>query len=173
MTATSRKCATWLALGLLVLAPACAPRSPCGSGTARRDLARYAQPYAGHWTVTHGDTLTLPDSSLGDRFKLTDIVLEADTVSLGKQCLYRGTLVFAVPRAETLAVTWFGVPEHVTVFGWPADLGPFAGINASWWGRDSLRGAILFDERFGVQARPGATAQFTAGRRSGAAPTTH
>jgi hypothetical protein len=83
---------------------------------------------------------------------------------VARECLYRGTLVFAVPRAETLAVTWFGVPERVTVFGWPADLGPFAGLNASWWGRDSLRGAILFDERFTTQARPGATAQFTAGR---------
>jgi len=72
--------------------------------------------------------------------------------------------VFAVPRAETLAVTWFGVPEHVTVFGWPVDLGPFAGVNASWWGRDSLHGAILFDERMGVQVGPGVTAQFWAGR---------
>ena len=155
---------------LAFTALACSPRSPCGSGTARRDLARFSQPYAEHWVVAHGDTLTLPDSTLGDRFKLTDIILGTDTVSVARECLYRGTLVFAVPRAETLAVTWFGVPEHVTVFGWPADLGPFAGINASWWGRDSLRGAILFDERFVTQARPGATAQFTAGRSRPAIP---
>lgn len=155
---------------LALTALACGPKSPCGSGTVRRDLARFSQPYAEHWVVAHGDTLTLPDSTLGDRFKLTDIILGTDTVSMARECLYRGTLVFAVPRAETLAVTWFGVPEHVTVFGWPADLGPFAGLNASWWGRDSLRGAILFDERFVTQVRPGATAQFTAGRSRPAVP---
>ena len=155
---------------LLLLLIACGPKSPCGSGTVRRDLVRFSQPYAEHWVVAHGDSLTLPDSTLGDRFKLTDIILGTDTVSVARECLYRGTLVFAVPRAETLAVTWFGVPEHVTVFGWPADLGPFAGLNASWWGRDSLRGAILFDERFVTQVRPGATAQFTAGRSRPAVP---
>jgi len=159
----------WCAL-LLLLASACGPASPCSSGSIRRNLERFSQPYAEHWVVAHGDSLTLPDSTLGDRFKLTDIILRTDTVSVAKECLYRGKLVFAVPRAETLAVTWFGVPEHVTIFGWPADLGPFAGLNASWWGRDSLRGAILFDERFGVQAQPGATAQFTAGRSRGAVP---
>ena len=154
------------ALAALALLAACAPSSPCRGGTARRELERFSSPYAGHWTVARGDTLTIPDPSLGDRFRLTDIVLDSDTVSIGKQCLYRGSIVFSVPKAETLAVTWFGVPEHVTVFGWPAELGPFAGINASWWSRDSLQGAILYDERFAVQARPGATAQFWAGRRS-------
>lgn len=149
---------------------ACGPSGPC-SDNARRHLARFSEPYAGHWVVAYGDTLTLPDPTLADHFKLTDIVLDTDTVSIAKQCLYRGRLMFAVPRAETLAVSWFGVPEHVTVFGWPVDLGPFAGLNASWWGRDSLRGAILFDERLGVQVRPGATAQFTAGRRTVGAPT--
>lgn len=141
---------------------ACGPASPCHSSDVRRQLARYSHPYAGHWVVAHGDTLTLPE--MGDRFRLTDIVLDTDTVSIAKSCLYRGRLVFSIPRAETLAVSWFGVPEHVTVFGWPAELGPFAGLNASWWGRDSLRGAVLFDERFGVQVRPGVTAQFWAGR---------
>lgn len=155
-------------LALPVLA--CGPSSPCRSSAIIHPLANLSRPYAGHWTVAHGDTLTLPDPTLGDRFTLTDIVLDTDTVSIGKQCLYRGSIVFSVPKAETLAVTWFGVPEHVTVFGWPADLGPFAGINASWSGRDSLRGAILYDERFGVQARPGATAQFWAGRRSVGTP---
>ena len=142
----------------------CGPRSPCGSSDITRQLARFSRPYAGHWVVTRGDSLTLPDPSLGDRFHLRDIVLDTDTVSIAKQCLYRGRLVFDVPRAETLAVSWFGVPEHVTIFGWPAELGPFAGINASWWGADSLHGAVLFDERMDVQARPGATAQFWAGR---------
>lgn len=154
-------------LALTVLA--CGPSSPC-SGRARRDLARFSQPYAEHWLVAHGDTLTLPDSTLGDRFQLTDIILGTDTVSVARECMYRGQIVFAVPRAETLAVTWFGVPEHVTIFGWPADLGPFAGLSASWWGTDSLRGAILFDERFVTQVRPGATAQFTAGRSRATIP---
>lgn len=154
----------------LFLPLACAPGSPCRPGAVRRELDRFSHPYAGHWVVTRGDSLTIPDPTLGDRFRLTDIVLDTDTVSVGKQCLYRGSIVFSVPKAETLAVSWFGVPEHVTVFGWPAELGPFAGLNASWWSRDSLRGAILYDERFGVQARPGATAQFWAGRRNVGAP---
>jgi len=159
---------------LAVLASCCAvasctPTSTCRSRDLRRELARYSLPYVGHWIVTQSDTLTLPDPAFADRFKLTDIVLDTDTVSIGKHCLFRGSLVFAVPRVETLAVSWFGVPERVTVFGWPADLGPFAGLDASWWG-DSLRGAILFDERMGVRVRPGATAQFVAARRSVGAP---
>ena len=158
--------ATALAPLHLTLVLACAPASPCRSRPIVHQLATLSRPYAGHWTVAHGDTLTLPDTILGDRFKLTDIVLDTDTVSIGRECLYKGSIVFSAPKTETLAVTWFGVPEHVTIFGWPAELGPFAGINASWWSRDSLRGAILYDERFGVQARPGATAQFWAGRRS-------
>jgi hypothetical protein len=147
---------------------ACAPSSPCRSGDARRQLARFSHPYAGHWIVARGDTLTFPE--MGDRFRLAALVLDTDTVSIAKQCLYRGALVFALPQAETLAVSWFGVPEHVTVFGWPAELGPFAGINASWWGRDSLHGAILFDERMGVRVRPGVTAQFWAGRAALSSP---
>lgn len=146
-------------------AVACAS-SPCRTGAIVHSLATMSRPYAGHWVVAHGDSLTIPDTILGDRFKLTDIVLDTDTVSIGRQCLYTGSIVFSEPQAETLAVKWFGVPEHVTVFGWPANLGPFAGLSASWWARDSLRGAILYDERFGVRARPGATAQFWAGRRS-------
>lgn len=153
-------------VALPLLSLACAPSSPCRSGPAAHQLSSLSRRYAGHWVVTHADSLTLPDPTLGDRFTMTDIVLDTDTVSIEKQCLYRGSLVFTVPKAETLAVTWFGVPEHVTVFGWPAELGPFAGLNASWFGRDSLRGAILYDERLGVRARPGATAQFTAGRRT-------
>lgn len=149
--------ATLLALG-------CAPSSPCHSSDARRQLARFSHAYAGHWVVTRGDTLTLPDPTLGDRFRLDRIVLDTDTVSIARQCLYRGQMTFAIPRADTLAVSWFGVPEHATVFGWPAELGPFAGINLTWWRGDSLHGEILFDERMRVQMRPGGTAQFWAGR---------
>ena len=153
-----------LSCGAILLALACAPGSPCGSGDARRQLARFSHAYAGNWAVSRGDTLTLPDPTLGDRFRLDRIVLDTDTVSIARQCLYRGQLMFAVPRADTLAVSWFGVPEHATVFGWPAELGPFAGINLTWWRGDSLHGEILFDERMRVQMRPGVTAQFWAGR---------
>jgi hypothetical protein len=114
--------------------------------------------------VARGDTLTLPEG-MGDRFKLRGFRLDTVATVVGGACRFQGDLVFAAPRAETLAVTWFGEPEQVYIFGWPADLGPFAGIGASWWGRDSLRGAVLFDERLGVRMAPGVTAQFVAGRR--------
>ena len=141
---------------------ACAPRGPCRTPEFRR-VRSFSRPYTGHWVVARGDTLTMPE--MGDRFRLTDIVLDTDTVVVHRECQFTGHLIFAVPRAETLVVTWFGVPEHVTIFGWPVELGPFGGISASWWGRDSLRGAVLFDEQLGVRVRPGATAQFVAGRR--------
>ena len=64
---------------------------------------------------------------------------------------------------ETLAVTWSGQAEQALIFGWPAELGPFAGIGATRVG-DSLAGAILFDERLGVRVPPGVTARFVAGR---------
>src|SRR5262245_11805820 len=131
-------CATALAPCFLL---ACSTSGPCSSSVVHQ-LAQLSRPYAGRWTVAHGDTLTIPDPSLGDHFKLTDIVLDTDTVSIGRQCLYRGSIVFSVPKAETLAVTWFGVPEHATVFGWPAGLGPLAGVNPSWWCRAWLQGTL-------------------------------
>src|SRR6266700_3136981 len=111
--------------------------------------------------VARGDTLTLPE--LGDRFKLTDVILDSVRVAVSGTCRFKGALVFAVPRAETLAVTWYGSPEQALIYGWPVDLGPFAGVGASRVG-DSLVGAILFDSQLGVQVRPGATARFVAGR---------
>jgi hypothetical protein len=122
--------------------------------------ARYAERYVGHWVVAHGDTVTFP--GLGDRFRLTDIVLDTVRVAVDRTCHFRGTLVFRVPR-ETLAVTWYGLPEQALIYGWPATLGPFAGIGAARVG-DSLVGSVLFDARLGVQVRPGVTARFTAGR---------
>jgi hypothetical protein len=122
---------------------------------------RFARPYVGHWKVTRGDTLTLPQ--LGDRFKLSDVVLDTGRMVVGDACHFRGALVFAVPRAETLAVSWYGLPEQALIYGWPADLGPFAGIGASRVG-DSLVGAILFDARLHVEVRPGVTARFVAAR---------
>jgi hypothetical protein len=121
---------------------------------------RYAQRYAGHWVVMHGDTLTLPQ--LGDRFKLSDVVLDTARVVVGRACHFRGTLVFTVPR-DTLAVTWIASPEQALIYGWPVELGPFAGISAARVS-DSLVGEILFDARLKVQVPPGVTARFTAGR---------
>ena len=95
---------------------------------------------------------------------LGDIVLDSATVVIGRDCLFRGQIVFRKPRAETLAVSWFGQPEQAIVTGWPADLGPFAGVSLAWAGRDSMSGAILLDAKLGVQARPGMTARFVAGR---------
>ncbi len=154
-------------LAALALAvAACGPSDPC-SGYQFQRLQRFSRPYAGHWVVARGDTLTLPDSPpMSDRFRLGDVVLDTATVRAGNDCLFRGQLVFRAPRAETLAVRWFGQPEQAIVHGWPADLGPFAGVSLAWWGRDSLRGSVLFDARLGVQVRPGVTAQFVAGRLS-------
>ena len=151
---------------LALLATGCGPADPC-SGYQFRRLERFSRPYAGAWVVARGDTLTFPDSpQMSDRFQLTAVVLDTATVVRGRDCLLRGHIVFRAPRAETLAVTWFGQPEQAIVNGWPADLGPFAGLSLAWWGRDSLRGSVLFDARLGVQVRPGVTAQFVAGRLS-------
>jgi hypothetical protein len=101
---------------------------------------------------------------MSDRFRLGDVMLDSTTVPLGRECAFRGQIIFRVPRAETLAVSWFGQPEQAIVSGWPADLGPFAGLALAWSGRDSMSGAILLDSKLGVQARPGMTARFVAGR---------
>jgi hypothetical protein len=121
---------------------------------------RYAQRYVGHWVIAHGDTLTLPQ--LGDRFRLSNVVLDTARIVVRPACHFRGTLVFKVPR-DTLAVTWIGSPEQALIYGWPVELGPFAGISAVRVG-DSLAGEILFDARLKVQVPPGVTARFTAGR---------
>jgi hypothetical protein len=121
---------------------------------------RYAERYIGHWHVTRSDTLTLPQ--VGDRFKLSDVILDTDRVVVGRTCHFGGTLVFRVPR-DTLQVTWIGYPEQALIYGWPVELGPFAGIGAVRVG-DSLAGEILFDSRLNVQVPPGVTARFTAAR---------
>jgi hypothetical protein len=154
------------ALLLAIVAGGCGPADPC-SGYQFKRLGRFSRPYAGNWVVAHGDTLTFPDSpQMSDRFRLREVVLDTATVVAGRNCVLRGRIVFLEPRAETLAVTWYGQPEQAIVNGWPADLGPFAGLSLAWWGRDSLRGSVLFDSRLGVQVRPGVTAQFVAGRLS-------
>src|SRR2546425_9632058 len=145
---------------ILVALAACGPSDPCRA-PAMRLVSRYSQRYVGHWAVARGDTLTLIQT--GDRFKLRDVVLDTDRVAVGQACRLRGALAFQAPRAETLAVTWVGGPEQALIYGWPAELGPFAGIGAVRVG-DSLAGAILFDERLGVRVPPGVTARFVAGR---------
>ena len=154
--------AGWAAAVLAVAA--CGPPDPC-SGHQFDRLRRYSQPYAGQWVVARGDTLTFPDApAMSDHFRLSDLTLDTATIVVGRECVFRGLIVFRAPRAETLAVTWFGQPEQAIVSGWPAELGPFAGLSLTWAGRDSLSGAILMDSKLGVQARPGMTAQFVAGR---------
>jgi hypothetical protein len=121
-----------------------------------------AAPYVGRWQVVRGDTLTLPQ--MGDRFKLATLALDTQSIVLDRACRFRGRLVFSAPRAETLAVTWIGSPDEAFVSGWPAELGPFGGLGVSIAG-DSLRGALLFDSRLGINVMPGVTAQFVARRR--------
>ncbi len=151
-------------VGALGLVAACGPSNPC-SGHQFDRLRRYSLPYAGHWSVARGDSLTFPAApGMSDRFRLQDITLDSATVVVGRDCVFRGQMVFRQPRAETLAVSWFGQPEQAIVSGWPADLGPFAGVSLAWAGRDSLSGAILLDSKLGVQAKPGMTARFVAGR---------
>ena len=145
---------------LLAAFAACGSSNPCGSSEMHL-RARFSQPYVGHWVVARGDSVTLPE--MGDRFRLTDLILDTARVAVGGTCRFGGALVFAVPRAETLAVTWYGSPEQALIYGWPADLGPFAGVGASRVG-DSLAGAILFDSQLGVKVPPGVTARFVAGR---------
>ena len=128
-------------------------------------MRRFAEPYVGRWVVAYGDTLTIPDApSLADRFRVTAVELDTTRDVVGGTCLQRGRLIFAVPRAETLAVRWSGNLDQALVQGWPSDLGPFGGIALAWRGRDSLRGSVLFDERMGAQVPTGTTAQFMAGR---------
>jgi hypothetical protein len=154
------------ALGLLVAA--CGPSDPC-SGYQFDRLERFSRPYAGHWVVARGDTLTLPDApAMSDRFRLAAVVLDTATAVVGRDCIFRGRIVFRSPKPDTIAVTWFGQPEQAIVNGWPAELGSFAGLSLAWAGADSLRGSLLFDSRLGVQVRPGVTAQFVAGRLSSA-----
>lgn len=157
---------------LAALAPAlmamvaCGPPNPC-SGHQFDRLRRYSLPYAGHWRVARGDTLTFPDApAMSDRFRLSDITLDTATIVIDRECIFRGQIVFRAPRAETVGVSWFGQPEQAIISGWPVDLGPFAGLSLAPAGRDSLSGAILMDSKLGVQARPGMTAQFVAGRLS-------
>ena len=101
---------------------------------------------------------------MSDRFRIHDILLDTTTAIVGRECLFKGRIVFRLPRADTVSATWFGQPEQAIVSGWPADLGPFAGLALAWAGRDSLSGAILLDSKLGVQAKPGMTARFVAGR---------
>ena len=162
MRAARRQRVAYLTLVAGLLA-ACSPPRPCAASHMR--LARsLSQPYVGRWKVTRGDTLTLPQ--MGDRFKLAALILDTGRVETGTTCRFRGAIVFAVPRAETLAVTWIAQPPQAFVYGWPADLGPFGGLGVSLAG-DSLRGALLFDSRLGMQVKPGLTAQFVASRDFG------
>src|SRR5207247_7448696 len=136
---------------------ACGLPTPC-SGHQFDRLRRYSLPCAGHWVVARGDTLTFPAApGMSDRFRLGDITLDTATVVVGRECVFRGRIVFRAPRADTLTATWFGQPEQAIVSGWPADVGPFAGVSLAWAGRASLSGWILVGFKLGVHARAGVT----------------
>lgn len=145
----------------VLAATACGPSSPCRT-TDFRNIRRFSMRYVGRWVVARGDTLTL--TQMGDRFHLAAFSLDTDTVMFNRECHLSGRLVFTVPP-ETLTVSWFGVPEHATIFGWPDNLGPFAGASVTFWGPDSLHGTILFDQAANIAVQPGLTAQFWAGHR--------
>jgi hypothetical protein len=148
-------------LGLVAaLVAACSPPRPCAASHVRL-ATRMSRPYVGRWKVARGDTVTLPE--MGDRFKLTELILDTGRVETGRTCRFAGALVFTAPRAETLSVSWIGEPQQAFIYGWPVDLGPFGGLSVSRSG-DSLRGALLFDSRVGIQVKPGLTAQFMASR---------
>src|SRR3989449_6383585 len=67
---------------LALVLTACGPSNPC-TASAMHLQARYAQRYVGRWKVAHGDTLTLPQ--LGDRFKLSDVLLgEGEGIAVGQ-----------------------------------------------------------------------------------------
>ncbi|HTI05011.1 MAG TPA: hypothetical protein VL549_06820 [Gemmatimonadales bacterium] len=152
--------------GVAAVVAACGPANPC-KGYQFDRLRRFSLPYAGRWTVARGDTLTFPDApAMSDHFRLAEITLDTVPVAVGRDCVLRGQIVFRAPRADTIVATWFGQPEHAIVTGWPADLGPFAGLSltASGGNADSMSGAILLDSKLGVQARPGMTARFVVGR---------
>ena len=150
----------WGALFAGLAAAGCGPGSPCRT-TDFKNIRRYSDRYVGRWVVAHGDSLTL--SQMGDRFHLASFDLDTDTVRFDKECHLSGRMVFSIPP-ETLAVSWFGVPEHATIFGWPDSLRPFAGVSVTYWGKDSLHGTLLFDEATNIQVTQGTTAQFWAGR---------
>src|SRR5438445_10796265 len=85
--------------GVLALT-ACRPGSPC-SGHQFDRLRRYSLPYAGHWVIARGDTVTFPDAPhVGDRFKLSDIVLDTATVVMGRERVFRGALMSRAARAD-------------------------------------------------------------------------
>ncbi|HKC40584.1 MAG TPA: hypothetical protein VKC15_13655, partial [Gemmatimonadales bacterium] len=77
-----------LAAAALAVA-ACGPPNPC-AGTQFRRLERFSRPYAGHWVVARGDSLTVPDSPpMSDRFRLAAVVLDSATIVSGRDCLFR------------------------------------------------------------------------------------
>ena len=139
----------------------CGPGSPCRT-TDFKNIRRFSDRYVGPWVVARGDSFTL--GVAGDHFHLASFSLDTDTVMFNRECHLSGRMVFTVPP-ETLAVSWFGVPEHATIYGWPDNLGPFAGVSVTFWGRDSLHGTILFDQNANMAVQPGTTAQFWAGHR--------
>src|SRR4051794_30779002 len=98
--------------GVVFVVAACAggTHTPC-SGYQFDRLRRYSLPYAGQWVVARGDTLTFPTApGMSDRFRLREVTLDTTTVVIGRDCVFRGHIVFRTPRADTVTTTWFGQP---------------------------------------------------------------
>ena len=75
--------------GVLVGVAACGPPKPC-SGHQFDRLLRYSLPYAGHWVVARGDTLTFPAApGMSDRFRLRDVILDTTTMVVGRPAMVR------------------------------------------------------------------------------------
>src|SRR5260370_37228395 len=130
---------------------ACSPSSPC-SGHQFQRLRRYSLPSAGHWVVARGDTVTFPDApQMGDRYKLSDIVLDTTTVVVGRECVFRGKIMFRAPRADTVSASSFGQPEQAIVTGWPARLRPCCALALAWasYCPDSRSVPLLFEANLG------------------------
>src|SRR6266480_1393713 len=95
-----QRCTITIAIALLAVVTAGCASSPC-SGHQFDRLKRFSFPYAGHWVVTHGDTLTFPGApQVSDRFRLGEIVLDTTTTIIGHVCVFRGQMRFRAPEAD-------------------------------------------------------------------------
>ena len=65
---------------------------------------------------------------------------------------------------DTLSRLFYGARVSLSVGVIVEAIELLIGVSLAWAGRDSLSGAILLDSKLGVQARPGMTARFVAGR---------
>src|ERR1041384_6190246 len=98
--------------GVLFVVAACGPPNPC-SGHQFDRQRRYSLPYAGHWVVARGDTLTFPDApGMTARFRPPAPPPAPPGLTAAGGCLFGGIFFFRAPRADPVAATWLGQPEQ-------------------------------------------------------------